>query len=389
MVDETKLNAFMDKILGDIGGAFSVPLVRMGDKLGLYKALNEHGPMTSAELAAKTNVAERYAREWLSHQAASGYLEYEPQTGKFTLPPEQAMVFAEPDSPVYLQAAFDMAAVMLDNQPLVEPAFRSGKGVGWGDQSQCLFCTTGRFFRTGYHHNLVGSWLPALDGVTAKLEVGATVADVGCGHGFSTIFMAKAFPKSTFVGYDFHPASVEQARAHAKQHGAAANTKFEVAKASDFPGRDLDLVTFFDCLHDMGDPVARRAPCAQDAEARRQLDDRRASGGRPARGQSQSGRPDVLRGLNDGVHPDFARPAGRRGARSAGGLRQAVVRDHARRVWQGAQGDRDAVQHGARGAALSAPGQAGFCFLAPAFPLRLAMRPSARLMGASSIVSAL
>ena len=255
MVDETKLNAFMDKILGDIGGAFSVPLVRMGDKLGLYKALNEHGPMTSEELAAKTKVAERYAREWLSQQAASGYLEYAPATGKFTLPPEQAMVLAEPDSPVYLQAAFDMVAVMLENQALVEPAFRSGKGVGWGDQSQCLFCTTGRFFRTGYHHNLVASWLPALDGVMSKLERGATVADVGCGHGFSTIFMAKAFPNSTFVGYDFHAQSVEQARAHAEQHGASANTTFEVAMASDFPGKDLDLVTFFDCLHDMGDPV--------------------------------------------------------------------------------------------------------------------------------------
>ena len=237
MVDETKLNAFIGKMLGDLGGALSVPLVRMGDKLGLYKALNEQGPMTPAELAAKTNVAERYAREWLSHQAASGYLEYDSATGKFTLPPEQAMVFAEPDSPVYLQPAFDMAAVMLDNQALVEPAFRSGTGVGWGDQSQCLFCTTGRFFRTGYHNNLVASWLPALDGVTAKLERGATVADVGCGHGFSTIMMAKAFPKSTFVGYDFHPASVAQARVHAEQHGATANTKFEVALASDFPAR--------------------------------------------------------------------------------------------------------------------------------------------------------
>jgi SAM-dependent methyltransferase len=255
MVDETKLNQFIGKILDDIGAAFSVPMVRMGDKLGLYKALNEEGPMTPAELASKANVAERYVREWLSHQAASGYLEYDSATGKFTLPPEQAMVFAEPDSPIYLQSAFDMVAVMLDNQKLVEPAFRSGKGVGWGDQSQCLFCTTGRFFRTGYQHNLVSSWLPALDGVTAKLESGATVADVGCGHGFSTIVMAKAYPKSTFVGYDFHPDSVAQARVHAEQHGATANTKFEVAMASDFPGKDLDLVTFFDCLHDMGDPV--------------------------------------------------------------------------------------------------------------------------------------
>ncbi len=146
--------------------------------------------------------------------------------------------------------------VMMENQALVEPAFRTGKGIGWGDQSQCLFCTTGRFFRPGYHNNLVASWLPALDGIVAKLERGATVvADVGCGHGFSTVIMAKAFPNSTFTGYDFHLGSVEQARLHAEQHGVTANTRFEVALASEYPGRDLDLVTFFDCLHDMGDPV--------------------------------------------------------------------------------------------------------------------------------------
>jgi 2-polyprenyl-3-methyl-5-hydroxy-6-metoxy-1,4-benzoquinol methylase len=255
MVDQSKLNAFIGRILGDLGGAFSVPMVRMGDKLGLYRAFNDHGPMTASELAAKTKVAERYAREWLSHQAASGYLEYDAASGKFTLPPEQAMVFAEVDSPVYLQGAFDLAVAMVENQPKVESAFQSGKGVGWGDQAPCLFCTVGRFFRPGYHNNLVTSWLPALDGVVAKLESGAKVADVGCGHGFSTIIMAKAFPESTFIGYDFHPASVEQARVHAEQHGTTANTRFEVATASDFPGKDLDLVTCFDCLHDMGDPV--------------------------------------------------------------------------------------------------------------------------------------
>ncbi len=211
--------------------------------------------MTPGELAAKTDIAERYAREWLSHQAASGYLDYDAVSGRFTLPPEQAMVFAEPDSPVYLMGAFDMATVMMENQALVEPAFRTGKGVGWGEQSQCLFCTVGRFFRPGYHNNLVQSWLPALDGVVAKLERGATVADVGCGHGFSTVTMAKAFPNSTFIGYDFHAGSVAQARVHAEQHGVTANTRFEVALAGDFPGKDLDLVTFFDCLHDMGDPV--------------------------------------------------------------------------------------------------------------------------------------
>jgi SAM-dependent methyltransferase len=255
IVDQEKLQAFIGQMLGDLGGALSVPLVRIGDRLGLYKALHAHGPMTSAELATRTHLAERYAREWLSHQAASGYLTFDPGTGRFTLPPEQAMVFAEPDSPVYMQGGFDIAATMMENEAVVEPAFRTGAGVGWGEQSRCLFCAAGRFFRPGYHNSLVGDWLPALGGIVARLEGGAAVADVGCGHGFSTIIMAKAFPRSTFVGYDFHAASVAQARLHAEQHGVAANTRFEVALASEFPGTGLDLVTFFDCLHDMGDPV--------------------------------------------------------------------------------------------------------------------------------------
>jgi SAM-dependent methyltransferase len=242
-------------MLGDLGGALSVPLVRIGDRLGLYKALHEGGPMTPGELATKASIAERYAREWLSHQAASGYLEYDGGSGKFALPPEQAMVFADPDSPVYMQGGFDLAVAMMENQALVEAAFRSGKGVGWGEQSQCLFCAAGRFFRPGYHNNLVQAWLPALDGMTAKLERGASVADVGCGQGFSTIMMAKAFPRSRFVGYDFHDGSVAQAQLHAEQHGVTGNTRFEVATAAEYPGHDLDLVTFFDCLHDMGDPA--------------------------------------------------------------------------------------------------------------------------------------
>jgi hypothetical protein len=171
--------------------------------------MHASGPMTASELAKKANIAERYAREWPSHQAASGYVTYDKVTAWFSLSPEQAMVFADADSPVYLQGGFDLAATMMENQSLVEPAFRTGKGIGWGEQWQCLFCAAGRFFRPGYHTNLVSSWLPALDGVVAKLGSGAAVADVGCGHGFSTVMMAKAFPRSTFIGYDFHPGSVE------------------------------------------------------------------------------------------------------------------------------------------------------------------------------------
>ena len=198
MVDETKLNAFIGKILGDLGGAFSVPMVRMGDKLGLYKALNEHGPMTPARTGGEDERRRTLCARVALAPGRVRISRIRSATGEFTLPPEQAMVFAEPDSPVYLQGAFDTVAVMLENQPLVEPAFRTGKGVGWGDQSQCLFCTIGRFFRSGYHNNLVASWLPALDGVVGETRAGATVADVGCGHGFSTIIMAKAFPEVDF-----------------------------------------------------------------------------------------------------------------------------------------------------------------------------------------------
>ena len=255
MVDPDKLNQVIGQMLNDLGGAFSVSLVRIGDKLGLYRALKENGPLTSAELAGKASIAERYAREWLSHQAASGYLAYDPDTQKFSLPAEQAMIFANEDSPVYMQGAFDIASVMMENKNLVEDAFKTGKGVGWGDQASCLFCATGRFFRPGYQNSLVSGWLPQLHDTVEKLERGAQVADVGCGHGFSTVIMAKAFPNSHFVGYDFHPDSVAQAKVHAQNHGVTANTHFEVAMAADFPAKDLDLVTFFDCLHDMGDPV--------------------------------------------------------------------------------------------------------------------------------------
>jgi Putative methyltransferase len=209
-VDESKLSAFIGQMLSDLGGASSLAMVRMGDALELYKALHAKGPMTSIELAKTARVDERYLREWLSHQASSNYLSYDPASESFSLTPEQAMVFAIPDSPVYLMGGFDLMAAMLDNQSKVQAAFQSGGGVAWGDQAGCLFCAVARFFRPGYHNHLVSAWLPALEGVMKKLETGATVADVGCGHGWSTVLMAKAFPNSQFIGYDFHPSSIEE-----------------------------------------------------------------------------------------------------------------------------------------------------------------------------------
>ncbi len=263
MVDEGKLHQFIGQILGDLGGAASIAMVRIGDALGLYRTLHAKGSMTCAELAREAGVHERYLREWLSHQAASNYLSYDPATTTFALPPEQAMVFADEDSPVYMLGGFDLMASLIDAQPKVHNAFKTGGGVGWDDHTGCMFCAVARFFRPGYYNNLVANWLPVLDGVVAKLERGATVADVGCGHGWSTVLMAKAFPNSKFVGYDFHPSSIENARAHAQEHGVTDNTRFEVAKAKEFPGTGFDLVTCFDCLHDMGDPAGAAAHVRQ------------------------------------------------------------------------------------------------------------------------------
>lgn len=258
-VDEIKLNQFVGQMLADLGGASSVAMVRMGDALGFYKTLHAKGPMTCAQLAKTAGVHERYLREWLSHQAASNYLAYDAMTATFSLPPEQATVFADENSPVYMMGGFDLMAAMLDNQPKVQAAFKSGGGVAWGDQAGCMFCAVARFFRPGYHNHLVKGWLPALDGVVEKLQRGARVADLGCGHGWSTVLMAKAFPNSQFIGYDFHPGSIEEARKHAEMHAVSANTRFEAGLAKDYPGTGFDLVTCFDCLHDMGDPAGAAA----------------------------------------------------------------------------------------------------------------------------------
>jgi SAM-dependent methyltransferase len=267
MVDEAKLHQFMGQMLSDLAGAASIGLVRMGDAFGLYKTLYARGPMTVGELADEARVNERYLREWLSHQAASNYLSYDPTTQRFTLPPEQAMVFAVEDSPVYMVGAFTCMASFLDNLSKVQPVFKTGGGVAWGDQASCLFCAVAQFFRPGYLNNIVGNWLPAVDGVVAKLESGARVADVGCGHGVSTVIMALAFPNSRFIGYDFHPSSIEHARAHAKAHGVTSNARFEVGTAKDYPEKDFDLVTFFDCLHDMGDPAGAAVHVRQSLKA--------------------------------------------------------------------------------------------------------------------------
>jgi 2-polyprenyl-3-methyl-5-hydroxy-6-metoxy-1,4-benzoquinol methylase len=254
-LDENKLNEFVGKMLGDLGGAFSVPTVRLGFRLGLFDALNEGGPATARQLAERAGgLAERYVREWALAQAANGYIGYDPVEETFSLSPEQAMVFAMRDSPVYLAGAFDLVAAMIEGESKVEAAIRTGAGVRWGSSAGCLFCATGAFFRPGYVNNIVQNWLPALDGVEDKLRSGAKVADVGCGVGFSTLLMAEAFPNSRFVGYDFHEPSVEEARRHAQAHGLADRVRFEAASAKEIEDAEFDLVTVFDCLHDMGDP---------------------------------------------------------------------------------------------------------------------------------------
>jgi len=253
-VDEGRLHAFMGKMVDDMSAAMSGALVLIGDKLGLYKAVAEHGPLTPKQLADRTGTKERYVREWLAAQAASGYVTYDAKSGCFSMSPEQAMALAREDSPVFLAGAFDIIAAAYMDEPKVRQAFRTGGGVGWHEHSQCLFQGTERFFRTAYSAHLLQEWLPALDGAVARLEKGAKVADVGCGHGASTILMARAFPNSQFSGFDYHEGSVARARKAAEASGVA-NARFETASAKAFHGSNYDLITAFDCLHDMGDPV--------------------------------------------------------------------------------------------------------------------------------------
>jgi 2-polyprenyl-3-methyl-5-hydroxy-6-metoxy-1,4-benzoquinol methylase len=254
-IDERKLHEFMGKAVGDIGAAMSATLVLIGDKLGLYKAMAHAGPLTPMELAKKTGTAERYIREWLANQAAGGYVTYDAATGRYTLPDEQAFALAEEGSPAFIQGAFQVIASLFRDEPKIADRFRSGDGLDWGEHDRCLFEGTERFFRPNYVGHLMKNWIPALDGVEQKLRQGIKVADVGCGHGASTILMAQAYAKSEFVGFDFHEPSILAARQRAEKAGVADRCRFEVARSTDYPGRGYGFVAHFDCLHDMGDPV--------------------------------------------------------------------------------------------------------------------------------------
>jgi SAM-dependent methyltransferase len=253
--DADKLEQFVFRAVDEVGATLNAALVVMGDRLGLYRALAGAGPLTPRELAARTGTAERYVREWLNAQAAGGYVCYHPAEGAYSLPPEQAVAFCDEDSPAYLPGLFQNALGSVLDSPRITEAARTGAGVGWHEHNHHVHEGCERFFRPGYNANLVASWLPALDGVVERLQQGARVADVGCGHGASTILMAQAFPESTFVGSDYHDGSIETALERAEAAGVADRVRFEIAPAAGYSGENFDLVTMFDCLHDMGDPV--------------------------------------------------------------------------------------------------------------------------------------
>jgi 2-polyprenyl-3-methyl-5-hydroxy-6-metoxy-1,4-benzoquinol methylase len=258
-VDTNKLNELLGRFVNDFGATFHAALVRVGERLGLYKALAEGGPQTPAELATRTNTTERYVREWLCNQAAGGYVSYDGKTGNFFLNDEQVFTLADENSPAFLPGAFQVALAAAKAEEEITERFKTGKGMGWHEHHPELFVGTERFFRPGYAANLMSTWIPALEGVKEKLERGATVADVGCGLGASTVLMAKSYPKSRFFGFDYHDKSIATAKQRAKDAGVADRIEFKVAKAKDYPGADYDFVTFFDCLHDMGDPVGASA----------------------------------------------------------------------------------------------------------------------------------
>lgn len=254
-VSEEKINALMGQFVNDLGASLSASLTYLGQKLGLFKALAQSGPMTSSELATQTGTVERYVREWLMNQAASGYIDYDPQTGRYFLTLEQTLAMTDEKSPFFIGGGFYLVKALNAAVTRIEEAFTRGGGMQWGEHDPDLFIGTELFFRPGYIASLVSSWIPALNGIDAKLRAGGKAADIGCGHGASTIIMALAYPNSHFFGYDNHGASIERAREAAAEAGVGDRVSFEVAGASEFPGSGYDLIAFFDCLHDMGDPL--------------------------------------------------------------------------------------------------------------------------------------
>ncbi|WP_458208608.1 methyltransferase domain-containing protein [Haladaptatus sp. NG-SE-30] len=262
-IDEAKLHELLGTAVTDFGATFHAALVVIGDRLGLYRALADGGPLTSTELAERTETAERYVREWLRSQAAGGYVTYDPETDRYDLTPEQAAALADESSPAFVAGGFESAVATLRSTEAIEEAFRTGDGVGWHEHDTGLFKGTERFFKPSYATHLIDEWIPALDGVDEKLEAGARVADVGCGHGASTILMAQAYPESTFVGVDYHDGSIETARERAKEANLSDRVRFEVAEAKTYNGTTYDFVAMFDCLHDMGDPVGVAAHVAE------------------------------------------------------------------------------------------------------------------------------
>ncbi|MEW5769455.1 MAG: class I SAM-dependent methyltransferase [Pseudomonadota bacterium] len=264
VVDQTKLNDFLTRAVGDLSAGYGGVMVSLGSKLGLYKAMAGAGPISAKELAASTGCAERYVGEWLNSQAAGGYVNYHTVSQTYELSPEQAMVLADEDSPVYIPHAWNVPASMWFDEEKAIAAFRTGQGVAWGDHDGRLHCGVAAFYRNAYRGSLVSQWLPALDGVVEQLEAGIDVADIGCGHGHSTLLMAEAFPRSRFHGFDAHAASIGEARRLAEEAGLGERTSFEVTRAADYPGKNYGLICFFDALHDMGDPdaAARRAASA-------------------------------------------------------------------------------------------------------------------------------
>lgn len=258
LLDQTRLNSLLEKMVTEMGAAANGSLILVGDKLKLYKSLAKDGPHTSQELADATGTSERYIREWLAAQAASGFVEYDKDTNQFFMTLEQTAVLADDDSPAIMTGAFYSISSMYHDEPKVTEAFKTGKGVTWDDHNNCLFCGVEKFFRPSYKSSLLTSWIPALNGIKEKLISGAKAADIGCGHGVSTLIMAEAFPNSHFTGYDFHEASIKHARQIAEESGLK-NISFEVADAKSYPKQNYDFITFFDALHDMGDPEGASA----------------------------------------------------------------------------------------------------------------------------------